>query len=634
MNPSFLPEDLKLQYQYAVDKARENRPAFLEWIQYNITEAIELINKVDKIYLLGYFGARLIESSPTMFNQLLEEYTGDDVDDDERIKENDEIEVLLEYLLSITTATANVAKGIIPTEEQAEEIYQKLASIKSSISFLELSAETPKDGNESDQWIRMSIMQDSMHVRGFGYHTHIHEIYTEIFTSHAGFLEQAYGFNAEELYNTIQKLDSLVYSKVGNPFGATQSHQRLTEWMETTGESEVMRVMMETGKHFIRQFTEANPDLYSEDSPEFVTSQSLENIEGYNKLFWVIPNSEKEEKIFNILSQNFGSNFAFFEPAKFKAFPLNESLIATKPLIKEDNKFYSFSLNLAFRNIFKIAEGLIKASSMVYYEQSYKGNNNRLSRDNYIELKTKELFERLVPNGQFYSSLHYNIVEGGLEKRPELDILGISGDTIYIIEVKAGELNAKHRRGALKGLKDRIAETIVEGSYQCHRALTYITGTQNPTFDYAQDNTNQTLVIDKSKITNYLKISVTFEHFSTISANLKHLIGSGILSEDYKWTWIISLYDLMVFADIIESEADLKEYLAYRIALYDREDVIFDDEIDILGYFLDGHFPIARREEKEVIFFTDYAADIDTYYTKSGVGLPYVNKPKRKRPTG
>jgi hypothetical protein len=631
MNPVFLPEDVKRQYAYAVEKARENRPAFLEWIQHNISEAIELINKVDKVYLLGYFGARLIESSPTMFNQLIEDYAGEDADDDERIKKNDEIEVLLEYLLSITTATPNLSKGIIPSEEQAEEIYNNLSSIKSSISFLELSAETPKDGNESDQWIRMSIMQDSLHVRGYGYHVHIHEIYSEIFTSHAGFLEQAYGFNAEELYNTIQKLDSLVYSKVGTPFGATQSHQRLTEWMETTGESEVMRVMMETGKHFIEQFTEANPDLHGEDSPGFVTSQSLENIEGYNKLFWVIPKSEKENKIFSLLSQEFGSNTVFFEPAKFKAFPLNESLITTKPLIKEDEKFYSFSLNLAFRNIFKIAEGLIRASSMVYYEHSFKGNNNRLSRDNYIELKTKALFETLVPNGQFYSSLNYNIVEDGIAKRPELDILGISGDTIYIIEVKAGELNAKHRRGALKGLKDRIAETIVEGSYQCHRALQYITDTPEPTFDYAQDNTNHTLVIDKSKITNYLKISVTFEHFSTISANLKHLIGAGILSADYKWTWIISLYDLMVFADMIESEDDLKEYLGHRIALYDREDVVFDDEVAILGYFLDGHFPIAKRDENEVVFFTDYAADIDTYYTKSGVGLPYVSKPKRKR---
>ena len=40
-----------------------------------------------------------------MFNQLLEEYGGDDVEDDERTEVNDEIEVLLEYLLSIATAS-------------------------------------------------------------------------------------------------------------------------------------------------------------------------------------------------------------------------------------------------------------------------------------------------------------------------------------------------------------------------------------------------------------------------------------------------------------------------------------------------------------------------------------------------
>ena len=40
-----------------------------------------------------------------MFNQLLEEYGGDDVEDDERTEINDEIEVLLEYLLSIATAS-------------------------------------------------------------------------------------------------------------------------------------------------------------------------------------------------------------------------------------------------------------------------------------------------------------------------------------------------------------------------------------------------------------------------------------------------------------------------------------------------------------------------------------------------
>ena len=182
----------------------------------------------------------------------------------------------------------------------------------------------------------------------------------------------------------------------------------------------------------------------------------------------------------------------FFEPTKFKAISLNDSRIITKLLVKINDRYYSFSLNLAFRNIFKITEDLIKSVSTVYYENSYKGDSNTLSRDNYIGLKTKALFEPIVPDETFYRSLKYDIVEGGMQKRPELYILGISGNTIYIIEVKAGELNSKYRRGAFKGLKDRISETITEGSYQCHRALTYILNTPTPTFDYSDDNTNKT----------------------------------------------------------------------------------------------------------------------------------------------
>jgi hypothetical protein len=630
MEPVYFPEDVKKQFKYAIEKAREDRPAFFAWLQYQIAQAVDLINTFDKIYLLGGLGVKLIKSSPTMFNQLLEEFGGED-EDDERIEANDEIEVLLEYLLSIATASGNTAKGNIPTEADIQLVYERLSKIKSNMSFWELSAEVPVGGNEFDHWLRTNIMHDTMHVRGYGYHTHIHEAYSEIFAPHSDFLEQAYGFNAEDLYRTIQKLDGLVYSKVGTPFGATQSHQRLTEWMEEMGDEEVFRVMEQTGKHFIQQFTEANPDLSSDDAPDSVVAQSLDNIEGYKKLFWVIPKTDKEEKIFQMLSQSFGDNAAFFEPAKFKAFPLNDSRITTKPLVKEDDRYYSFSLNLAFRNIFKITEDLIKTVSTVYYDNSYKGNSNSLSRDNYIELKTKALFERIVPNGAFYRSLKYDIVEGGMQKRPELDILGISGNTIYIIEVKAGELNSKHRRGALQGLKDRISETITEGSYQCHRALTYILNTSTPTFDYSDGNTNKTLTINKSADTEYVKVSVTFEHFSSIAANLKYLIGSGILSPDYKWTWIVSMYDLMVFADLMESESDFKEYLHHRIGMYERDDVVFEDEVDILGYFIDGNFPITKKEENEVVIFTGFASEIDAYYTKSGVGLPYVKKPTRKR---
>lgn len=627
------PEDIKEQYRYAIEKAREDRDRYFNWIKNEIETAIKLINKFDKIYVLGGLGSKLIKATPTFYNQFLATYieTGkEEIQEEELIQDDDEIEVLLEYAMSIATATPNANKNIIPTQNDIDEIHEQLSKIKVNINFWELSADNPVGGNEFDHWLRTNIMQDTINVRGDGYHTHIQEVYKEVFAPFDGFLQQYYGFNSSDIFNTILKLDSLVYSKIGNPLGATQSHKRLKEWMDEVGQETIMDTMMETGKHFIAQFAEANPDLHDPEAPENIIMHHLDNVESFNKIFWVIPKTDIEKLIFERLSIEFGTNEIFYQPPKFKAFPLNDTLTNLKPLIKEDNKYYHFSLNLAFRNIFKITEELIKSADTVYYENSFKGNSNSNSRDNYIEHKTKQQFERLIPTAKFYHSLEYSIVENGQNKKTELDILGVSDDTIYIIEVKAGELNTKHRRGAIKGLKDRLKETINEGSYQCHRALKYIQENDNPTFEYIEEGTKKTLIIDKTQIQSYFKISVTFEHFSSISANLKYLINSGVLSPDFKWTWIVSLYDLMIFADLIQSEAEFKEYLSNRIALYDRNDIQFSDEIDILGFYFQNHFPLGQEKEDEMMHIVNFKDEIEDYYTRTGVGMPFIDKPKKR----
>lgn len=628
-----ITDDIKEQYRYAIEKAKEDRPRYFEWIKNEIDIGIKLINQFDKIYVLGGLGSRLIKSTPTFYNQFLETYNGPDKEEiqkDEFIQDDEEIEVLLEYMMNIATASSNSNKGIIPTQDNIEEIYQQLSKIKSNINFWELSADNPTGGNDFDHWLRTNVMLSTINVRGDGYHTHIQEVYNEVFQPFDGFLEQYYGFNSDDIYKAILNFHSLIYSKVGNPFGSTQSHKRLVDWMEATGNETVMDNMLKTGKNFIRQFTEANPDLFDEEMPDKVISYHLDDVKSYDKVFWVIPKTAKEKLIYEKLCIEFGGNEIFFQPPKFKGFPLNDTLINLKPLVKEDGKYFHFSINLAFRNIFKITEELIKSADTIYYHNSFKGNSNSNSRDNYIELKTKKQFEKLLPTATFFHSLEYSVVENGQNKKTELDIIGVSADTLYIIEVKAGELNTKHRRGALKGLKDRLEETINEGSYQCHRALTYIEDNSNPTFDYIESGTRKTLIIDKTQIHSYYKISVTFEHFSSISANLKYLVNSGVLSTDFKWTWIVSLYDLMIFADLIQSEDEFKEYLSHRIALYDRNDIEFSDEIDILGFYFENEFPLGQEKRDEVRYIVNYKNEIETYYTRTGVGMPGQIKPKKK----
>jgi hypothetical protein len=631
--PIYFDEEFKKQCRYAFDQARADRGRYFNWIKDEIKLVVDLINRYDKIFVLGGLGARLLQSSPNLYNQTMETYTGrkKEYAEEEKILKDDEIEVLLEYAMSIASASANTNEGVLPTLGDIDEIREQLSKIKFNVGFYEMSAENPTGGTEFDHWLKLRVMEDALHVRGDGYHFHIAEVYTETFAAHDEFLTQFYGFNSKDIYDAIQRLDVLVASKIGNAYGGSLSHRRLVEWGEAKGSEEISKEMMETGRHFIQQFTNDNPDLFDESAPENFVLLSLDNIEGYKKLFWVIPRDEKETKIFALLSHEFGDNSIFLK-GKFGGFPLGDSVIQTKPLIKVGGKYFCFSINLSFRNIFNITANLLESADAVYYEQRFKNNTSPTSRDNYIELKTKLLFEKFLPKVQFYHSLDYNIVENGLAKKPELDILGVSNETLYIIEVKAGELNKKHRRGAILGLKDRLKETVNEGSYQCYRAEKFINDNAIAEFTYVDGNQRKNLSIDKSKDYNIIKISVTYEHLSTVSVNLKYLIDAGVLSPAYKWSWIVSLFDLMVFADLIENENDFKEYLQNRLGLYERNDIEFHDEIDILGYFFENLFPLKaeKENEKEKIMILSYKEDIETYYNSIGVGMLEVKKPKRK----
>lgn len=630
--PVFLNEEWKQKWRYAFEQARADRNRYFDWLKEEIKIAVDLINKYDKVYVLGGLGSQLIETAPNLYNEFMANNQGPDKENAEAEKatDDDEIEVLLEYAMSIASATANSKTEVLPTIENIQEIREQLSKIKFNVGFYEMSADEPGSPTEFDHWLKIQVMEDTLHVRGEGHHSHFAEVYKETFAPHDAFLKKYYGFDSKELFTTIQRFDLLVTSKIGNAFGGAQSHRRFMEWDTEKGSEAISQEMRKTGKHFIQQFTEANPDLYDPSFPEQIGLIPFDYIEGYNRLFWIIPKTEREKKVFKLLSHEFGDNASFLQ-GKFGGFPLGDTIIHTKPLIRVGEKYYCFSINLAFRNLFKITATLLQQADAVYFDQFFMGNSNENSRDNYIERKVKEQFEKLLPNVKFYHSLNYKINENGMDKEPELDILGVGDDTMYLIEVKAGELNKKHRRGAIPGLKQRLSETINEGSYQCYRAEKFISESGSQEFTYVENSQRKTVVIDKSIVREIVKISVTYEHFSTVGVNLRYLINAGVLSTDYKWTWIVSLYDLMIFSDLIETEQDFKEYLKHRLSLYEREDIQFLDEIDILGYYFDGKFPLPPIVENQHISMIGYKDEIDTYYNRKDVGMPKVKKPTKKK---
>ncbi|WP_426474236.1 hypothetical protein [Chryseobacterium balustinum] len=184
-------------WKYAFEKAKEDRDKYFEWIKNEIEIATDLINKYNKLYILGGLGTKLLQASPNLFNQSMEifEAMGNDVEESDKIKLDEEIEVLLEYAMNISLASEN-KNDRIPTLDNINEIIAQLSKIKLNVGFYEMTSELPKDGNEFDHLLKFTTMEDNLHVRGNGYEQHIIEVYKELFEPFDDFLQKLYGFDS------------------------------------------------------------------------------------------------------------------------------------------------------------------------------------------------------------------------------------------------------------------------------------------------------------------------------------------------------------------------------------------------------------------------------------------------------
>jgi hypothetical protein len=268
---------------------------------------------------------------------------------------------------------------------------------------------------------------------------------------------------------------------------------------------------------------------------------------------------------------------------------------------------------------------LILDADKDYYRQKFLGNNFSKSRDNYLENKTADLFKKFIPKSDSFLNLKYKpgqLDVSGNKVETELDLLLISDKVNYIIEMKAGGLSAPSKRGALKSLTGQLSETVGYGAYQSHRAYQYICDDVNPEF---YDNKGKIVNLDKSK--KLFRVTVTLEHLSGYIANMHELKMLGIVANDVEFAWTCSLFDLMIFSEIIENEDDFIEYLDKRLPLYNNPNVNVDDEIDFLGYFLDNGELVDKKVLKKTTSYklNKTSQDIDVYFQKRGP------KPKRKK---
>ena len=569
-------------------------------IHEHINHIESLFLRYDSVQLLGSIGLYLIDNLPNIEKHFMAGISGKEMDLDE------DAEVIAEYALNFGLSMPNDGKEN-PTEDVVINLREELKALLNVFRLIDMPLE-----KNAEQFIDWMIHSESIAIRGDGYQQHVYEVFKEMFRPHSAFYESTYGFSIDDLFSFFMDLENRLVCKVGDQntvYGAMQLHDRWVRWEEKTfgtKDNDLVFLKRDFSKGMFGEFFEANPDVgHTDDGNQFVLYQP-DDFSASDRIFWVWPQDDVEKRILEALSVEFGSNSSFIAEGEFKGNIMNGHSIYEKPFVRDDDKYYCFTPMIPHRNLFLIAEKLMKRVD-AYYQKYFQQNTNPISRDQYVERKVKTVMESFLPTVTFFPSVHYNIIEEFETKRPELDILGISDKATYVIEVKAHELTHKDRVG-IKGTKDKFRSSVFEACCQCARVKEYIDSTDSPEFSSA----GKIIQIDKSK--PIYKIAVTFQHYSSLLGQMDQLVQSGMLVDDYRDTWIVSLFDLMVFSDFIESEDEFMEYLEIHKVINSNHSTFFD-EIDLLNGFI--NYDLAKRVKPTVPLMIQYgSSEIDEEYSK------------------
>lgn len=569
-----------------------------------LREHIEIVEgyfrKYDSVQLLGGIGLYLLDNLPNIEKHFVAQINGTDM----RLDEN--AEVIAEYAMNFGLALPNDGKDT-PTDKVIKDLRDRLKTLFVAYLFLDMPL-----GDEATQFVDWMIHMDTIAVRGDGYQIHVYEVFKEMFYPHTPFYQQQFDYSVEQLFDFFMDLENRVICKISsqdNIYGATKMYNRWKKWEEDTfgpiGDETTLK-NKDFSKGMFGAFFEANPDISHTEDGMFLVYQP-DDWGHSDMIFWVYPQNEVETRILDSLSMKFGDNSAFLVESEFKGSIMNGHSIFEKPFVKVDDKYYCFTPMIPHRNLFLIAEKLMMRNE-AYYQKNFQQNTSPISRDVYIESKVKSVMESFLSNVTFYSSVHYNIIEeDGQKKKPELDILGLSDKAIYIIEVKAHELSYKDRIG-LKGAKIKFKASVAEACKQCCRAVDFIYNSAKPKFGTQEGS----VVIDKKK--PIYEIAVTFQHFSSLLGQMDKLVTAGLMEERFRNTWAVSLFDLMVVADFVESEDEFLSYLDMR-KIINTNHSIFYDELDLLGQFLNKNLANKVKPNKSMTIIGG-SDDINEEYAK------------------
>lgn len=515
------------------------------------------------------------------------------------------IEFLSGYLLTQPYNT-NLEKNI--DGRHIQKIEKILDRYFNSITSWIIFSNSKEDINVDVERIIKNAKISSLYIRGEAYPHQFINLAEELYSQHNAWFKNNLGFTIKEAINIYKAIRKEFVKR--DKEEAIKSKKKATEWANE---------QIITGKYYEKDRKEleikAQCYLFYCNSDKLL-SFTLEELSDFSKIpIDVCKNFLKR------LSQVFGYKNPNFKNTFQKPFssPWDYNTLYERPIIFYDDKYF-IPLPAIFPTV------LFNSFHYdLWNDEKYREEYNK-ERGRWLEKRTAVAFEKIFPKDEVIVNPKY---PNGKEL---VDVLILHDRKIFIIQCKSKKLTFEAKIGRdFDKLKDDLEKSIKNSFNQAIKARKYLNENYTPKILIS---TNRNTIVDMKQVSDIFLVSVTLGQYSNITTRLANINPALKLFLENEYPWAISVFDLEVITDLIDSPSIFIHYVTNRLQIEQLNFELHADEIDLLNFYFDQKLKFNREEFKKAtgVCISSYSGDIDKYMIEKYELSKDVKKPELKMP--
>jgi len=584
------------QHEKMKQRAREERPKLKEKIDADVAHLLEIVQHYDPVPLIKTL------------------YLKNGVLDAESYSEPtfEGSEAYVEYLQSLAVAVPQMGTAA-PTDAAFDEMDGLVTRVFENVQWYFHLEFTEEKRKEWEYRVRFMSIVRFLKLRGASIEEHHRDLVRDLFSQHDDFLMRTIGFTTDQIIAAFDEIER-------------QFIEALNAQRESIVTARVVHARF-------RKFVDERPYLDSKPLDELVrefdgTVDPAER-ESIKAMFTIEaahirPNDRVPTQLLDRLAAIPGENSGFLA-AKSGGWPLSDSVIYTRPLIKRDGNYYCCNPVLPFRKLDRIIESWIEE------DQKYYRHTFAKKRGTFVEKTALRHFAKLLPTATVASNLFYTAPHGDEMRRFETDAVVKWDRALFIIEAKSAALDIPARRGALAGLWDDVKDIVVDAFEQGLRTRRFIESAESVTFE--DESGDRVLSVARRDFDDVFIVNVTLESLGFLTAGMHVLKDMGLLTGEV-WPWSVFVNDLRIISEILETGSDFVAMLRSRVRAPDLPQFEVADEVDFLMAYLRDGVNLIDVDLSKVDMFNlhAYTDDLDRYYAFVAGDVSSGQKPRSTTP--